>query len=138
MYVYTVIDVNPNSRLVALRDNHSRYHVAHCTSILPALGDELQGSLPERGFTLLIGLDGGACRVTFSQINCSQTWVFGVLHPLRESQAKKLTSVSRTTEVRKVAAWATDSEIEARHGGAQAAAERAQQIHQRWCGGQAD
>jgi hypothetical protein len=130
MYVYTVIDVNPNSRLVALRDHQRRYHVAHGSSSLPALGDELQGSLPERGFTLLIGSEGVSCRMTFSQINCGQTWVFGVLHPLRESQAKRPASVSRTAEVRKVMAGDTDSDIEARHGGAQPAAMRTMQIHQ--------
>jgi hypothetical protein len=101
---YTVTDVNPNSRLVAFRDSHGRYHAAHCASLLPALGEELRGSLPERGFTLLIGSDGGACRVTFSPIHSGQTWVFGVLHPSRESQSKGSTSVSRTGEVRKVSA----------------------------------
>ena len=88
MYAYTVTDINPNSRLVALRDHRGRYHAAHCTSILPALGEELQGSLPERGFTLLIGSDGGACRVTFSQINCGQNWVSAVLHPSSQAQLK--------------------------------------------------
>jgi hypothetical protein len=54
MHSYTVIDVNVSTRLVALRDPVGPYHAAHCTSNLPPVGQELMGSLPERGFMLLI------------------------------------------------------------------------------------
>jgi hypothetical protein len=93
MHHYTVTDINPGTKLVALRDQNGRYHAAHCTSRLPAIGDELRGSLPERGFTLLIGTDGGVCRMTFSQVNCGQTWVLGVLHPTPAARARPLTSI---------------------------------------------
>jgi hypothetical protein len=88
MHSYTVIDVNSSTRLVALRDQDERHHAAHCTSILPLIGQELLGSLPERGFTLLIASDGGVCRVTFSEVNRGRSWVVGVLHPSAASLSR--------------------------------------------------
>jgi hypothetical protein len=81
MHLYIVTDVNRVNRLVAFRDHHGRYHAAHCTSQLPQVGEEMQGSLPEQGFTLLIGSDGGVSRMTFSQVNFGKDWVSRVLHP---------------------------------------------------------
>ena len=88
MHLYTVTDVNHSRRLVAFRDQLGRYHAAHCTSLLPEVGEELRGSSPNRGFTLLIGSDGSVCRMTFSQVNCGQTRVFGVLHTFPEQRAQ--------------------------------------------------
>jgi hypothetical protein len=79
VYDYTITDINPNSRLVALRDQHGRHHLAHCTSDLPAVGECLSGAQPLRGFGLLIGTDGTVCRMTFSQIHCGAAWVRGHL-----------------------------------------------------------
>jgi hypothetical protein len=94
MHHYTVIDVNSNNRLVALRDHDNRYHAAHCTSGLPAVGQELAGSLPERGFTLLIQSDGAVCRLTFSEVNRGQAWVFGVLYPASATPVQTLALTS--------------------------------------------
>jgi hypothetical protein len=96
MHSYTVIDINSSTRLVALRDPDGRYHAAHCTSGLPLVGQELRGALPERGFTLLIQSDGAVCRMTFSEVNRGQAWVFGVLHPSAATPIKPLTSTLRS------------------------------------------
>jgi hypothetical protein len=81
MYRFVVIDTNKYTRLVALRDPAGRHHVAHCTSDLPPTACELDGELPSVGFALLIGHEGKAYRLVFSQINCSQRWVQRLLHP---------------------------------------------------------
>jgi hypothetical protein len=80
VYDYTVTDVNPISRLVAVRDQHGWYHAAHCTSDLPVIGDCYSGALPLRGFRLLVGAEGQVCRMTFSQVKCSAQWVGELIH----------------------------------------------------------
>jgi hypothetical protein len=61
---------------------------------LPLVGQELTGSLPERGFTLLIQSDGAVCRLTFSEVNHGQAWVFGVLYPASATPVQTLTLTS--------------------------------------------
>ena len=80
MVRYIVADRDPGHRLVALRDADGRHHVAHCTSDLPGIEQELGGNQPAVGFALLIGTAGKVYRLIFSQINCGQRWALEQLH----------------------------------------------------------
>ena len=80
MFTYVVAATDASCRLVALRDPAGRYHVAHCTSDLPGIEQELGGNQPAVGFALLIGTAGKVYRLIFSQINCGQRWALEQLH----------------------------------------------------------
>jgi hypothetical protein len=80
MVRYVVVDTQGASRLLALRDDAGRYHVAYCKGVLPEIESVFFGDLPELGIALFMDPSGNACRVVFAQIDCAQSEVFDQLH----------------------------------------------------------
>jgi hypothetical protein len=80
MYRYTVVDTDASKRLIALRDDAGRYHVACCRSLLPEVDFRLLGDLPALGIALLLDTSGKVYRMVFSRINCDQVAVFDQMH----------------------------------------------------------
>jgi hypothetical protein len=85
MYRYLVADTCTVTRLVALRDSAGRYHVAHCTSVLPNVRTVLEGLAPAIGFALLTGLRGEVVRVIFCEVCCGPRRALALLHADGES-----------------------------------------------------
>jgi hypothetical protein len=80
MVRYVVVDTHPDSRLVWLRDDAGRRHVAYCRGILPKLDTAFIGDFPALGLALLMDASGKVCRLVFSQIDCAQSLVSGQVH----------------------------------------------------------
>jgi hypothetical protein len=85
MHRYLVADVSKSNRLVALRDPSGRFHVAHCTSELPAIQAVLDGFSPAIGFALLTGPRGEVVRLIFSHVHCGHSHALALLHAEGES-----------------------------------------------------
>jgi hypothetical protein len=85
MYRFLVADACAATRLVALRDPAGRYHVAHCTSVMPEVKTVLEGHFPALGFALLTGQRGEVVRLAFTHVCCGQWRAHALLHADGES-----------------------------------------------------
>ena len=82
MHRYLVLDATADGRLLVLRDEMGRYHVVRAGQSTPALGSELEGFTPERGYALLVSVpEGDVHRVNFEHLDIGQEATLAMIHP---------------------------------------------------------
>jgi hypothetical protein len=89
MVRYVVVDTHRASRLVALRDDSGRHHVAYCRGLLPEMESAFIGDMPALGLALLMDPAGKVCRLVFAQVDCAQSLVFDELQKVSPHYAHR-------------------------------------------------
>jgi len=71
MHRYRVTDIGAEDAKIALHDSAGKRHIAIAMKEVPAVGTDLQGSVPGLGFRVLqCPLSDRMFRVIFEQIDC--------------------------------------------------------------------
>ncbi len=80
---FTVVFSNIGTKLVALRDDGARYHVAYFSGGLPPVDGELGGDPPALGVALLSGSADKLFHVLYGQIDISLQEAVDIVRPKR-------------------------------------------------------